>query len=88
MFQIYVKFLGGFFMFIKRKITEQLLAFSKFFPIVALLGPRQSGKTTLAQAVFEHYYYLNLENIDQRTIALLDPRGFLEKLLFSVEFQK
>lgn len=68
-------------MFIKREITEQLLAFSKFFPVVALLGPRQSGKTTLTQAVFEQYYYLNLENLDQRTVALLDPRGFLEKLL-------
>ncbi len=68
-------------MFIKRDITEQLLAFSRFFPVVALLGPRQSGKTTLAQAVFSQYFYLNLENLDQRAIALLDPRGFLEKLL-------
>ena len=68
-------------MFIQRDLAPQLLAFSQFFPVVALLGPRQSGKTTLAQALFPAYHYLNLENLDQRAVALADPRGFLEKLL-------
>lgn len=68
-------------MFIKREITPILIQFSQFFPVVALLGPRQSGKTTLVQEVFKGYHYINLENLDILTSALNDPRGFLERLL-------
>lgn len=68
-------------MFIKREITDHLRKFSDFFPVVAVLGPRQSGKTTLVQHVFNTYHYINLENLDIRQAALTDPRGFLEKLL-------
>ena len=68
-------------MFIKREITEHLKNFANFFPIIAILGPRQSGKTTLVQNFFKNYYYLNLENLDIKQAALIDPRGFLEKLL-------
>jgi len=68
-------------MFIDREIAPYLKKFAEIFPIVALLGPRQSGKTTLVQHFFKNYHYVNLENLDLREIALLDPRGFLEKLL-------
>lgn len=37
---------------IKREITTELLRLSGFFPVVTILGPRQSGKTTLAKHVF------------------------------------
>ncbi len=47
------------------------------FPIVALTGPRQSGKTTLLQKLFPDYRYLSLENPDNRALALSDPNGFL-----------
>lgn len=68
-------------MFIERKIKDNLLKFVQVFPVVAILGPRQSGKTTLAQENFKNYKYINLENLDIRSIAQQDPRGFLEKLL-------
>ncbi len=68
-------------MFINRDSGEYLKKFSEFFPIVAVLGPRQSGKTTLVQHFFKGYHYINLENLDIKQAALLDPRGFLEKLL-------
>src|SRR3990167_1521539 len=74
--------LHGFeFMFIKREITDYLVKYAQFFPVVALLGPRQSGKTTLTKHVFEDYHYLSLEDLDVREMALSDPRGFLERLL-------
>jgi predicted AAA+ superfamily ATPase len=44
---------------------------------VALTGPRQSGKTTLARAVFVGKSYVSLEDPDIREFALTDPRGFL-----------
>lgn len=62
---------------IPRHISKQILKFSKQYPIVALVGPRQSGKTTLARALFADYKYVSLENLDLRHYAFTDPRGFL-----------
>ncbi|TVR17262.1 MAG: ATP-binding protein [Planctomycetota bacterium] len=46
-------------------------------PVLTLMGPRQSGKTTLARTHFSHLPYVSLENPDQRRAVELDPRGFL-----------
>lgn len=37
---------------IKREAEQTLKKLSKQFPVVAITGPRQSGRTTLAQYVF------------------------------------
>lgn len=68
-------------LYIKRNIEKYLKEFANFFPVIAVIGPRQSGKTTLVQNLFANYYYLNLENLDLKQAATIDPRGFLEKLL-------
>jgi len=47
------------------------------YPIIALTGPRQSGKTTLLRSMFADYRYVNLETPDTRNFAITDPRGFL-----------
>lgn len=47
------------------------------FPIVTITGPRQSGKTTLAKAVFAGKPYVSLEDPDVRLAATEDPRAFL-----------
>lgn len=60
----------------KRTLAEQLLIYKKF-PIIALLGPRQSGKTTLSKAAFPDHTYLSFEDITERTFAAADPKGFL-----------
>lgn len=49
------------------------------FPVVAVTGPRQSGKTTLVKHLFKNYLYVNLEEIDKRQFASEDPRGFLNQ---------
>jgi len=64
---------------IKREARKTLKALSEGFPIVAITGPRQSGKTTLARACFSGKDYVNLEDIDTLEIANSDPRGFLER---------
>ena len=45
--------------------------------MTAVLGPRQSGKTTLARNTFPKKQYVSLESLDSRTFALQDPKGFL-----------
>lgn len=47
-------------------------------PIIAITGPRQSGKSTLIQALFPNHHYLNLEDPELRQFALTDPKGFLQ----------
>jgi len=65
---------------IQRDITQELLAAAREYPIVTVFGPRQSGKTTLAQMTFPKKSYVSLENPDMRVAAETDPRGFLSGL--------
>jgi len=62
---------------IKRDIAAELKAAAKEYPVVTLVGPRQSGKTTLVQSVFPNKPYQSLEDPDVRRTAQLDPREFL-----------
>lgn len=48
------------------------------YPIVAITGPRQSGKTTFTKMLCPDYKYVNLEDIALRKFAQEDPNGFLE----------
>jgi predicted AAA+ superfamily ATPase len=63
---------------IKRSLEKELKATAKQFPVIAVLGPRQSGKTTLVKNTFKKYTYITLEDLDKQRLAQADPRGFLE----------
>lgn len=65
-------------MFFKRELSKKLVRYSKF-PVVAILGPRQSGKSTLAQHFFKKHIFLSLEDIELREFAKSDPKGFLKE---------
>lgn len=67
-------------MFIERKITQRLKRLQSQFPVLGILGPRQSGKTTLARTLFSDHKYVNLEELDTRSFAEEDPRRFLKSL--------
>ncbi len=64
---------------IYRKLTTTLQRLAKTFPVIAITGPRQSGKTTLAKAVFADKPYITLEDPAERAFALEDPKGFLHR---------
>ncbi|WP_291017430.1 AAA family ATPase [Hydrogenophaga sp.] len=64
---------------IPRQGAAALQRLAQGFPIVALTGPRQSGKTTLARAVFPDKPYVSLENPEERQFALNDPKRFLAR---------
>lgn len=62
---------------ITRSLESKLKQLVKKMPAIAVIGPRQSGKTTLVRKVFPHKPYVSLEDIDVREFAETDPRGFL-----------
>jgi uncharacterized protein len=60
-----------------RSLEKVLVERLTQFPVVAVTGPRQSGKTTLVKRVLPDWKYVTLEDHDQRMSATDDPRGFL-----------
>jgi predicted AAA+ superfamily ATPase len=65
---------------ITRDIAEELVRSAAEYPVVTILGPRQSGKTTLARMTFPDKPYFSLEDPDVRIAAEADPRGFLGQM--------
>src|SRR5690606_30412438 len=82
-------------MLIKRSCFEQLVGSLQAMPVVALLGPRQVGKTTLAHAIPDALSkpatYIDLE-LDSDYNKLSDPESYLsrfsEELLIIDEVQR
>jgi len=64
---------------IPRAALDILLSSAKAMPILVLMGPRQSGKTTLAKLAFPDYTYVTLSNRDTQHFAEEDPRAFLQQ---------
>ncbi len=65
---------------IERQATALVHQLARGFPVVALTGPRQSGKTTLARQAFPAKPYLTLEDLEVRQRAVADPRQFFANL--------
>lgn len=63
--------------YIKRKIESTILEAAKYFPVITVTGPRQSGKTTMLKHIFPHLHYYSLEDLDTRSFAMEDPVRFL-----------
>ena len=72
-----IKFNFGLAMIFKRDIQAALLKYAAF-PTVAILGPRQSGKTTLARNVFSKHTFVSFDDIAVRNFATEDPWGFFK----------
>lgn len=65
---------------IERDLQNQLMCAASEYPVVTVLGPRQSGKTTLVRMAFPNLAYASLEDPDVRVAAAADPRGFLSQM--------
>ncbi|MEC3880246.1 ATP-binding protein [Parapedobacter sp. 10938] len=64
---------------IQRELRTILEQYATEFRSVLLVGPRQSGKTTLVQEAFPDKPYVSLENPDERLLAETDARAFLSR---------
>lgn len=58
-------------------ISEKILQHAQGYPVVAITGPRQSGKSTLVKQLFSNHIYVTLEDLDIKAKVQADPRGFL-----------
>jgi len=63
--------------YIRREMEAECRSMINQYPVVTLIGPRQSGKTTLVRHLFPDLPYYSFENPDVRMLVQQDPRGFL-----------
>lgn len=63
----------------ERTIRLHLIELAKKYPIITIIGPRQSGKTTLTKMAFPQKAYVTFEDHDVRALAEKDPRRLLNK---------
>lgn len=61
---------------IERAIASTISRYASSYPAVTILGPRQTGKTTLAKTMFPSYAYANLEIREVHELAENDARAF------------
>jgi predicted AAA+ superfamily ATPase len=64
---------------IDRIAEKEAFRLSKQYPVLTIVGPRQSGKTTICKKVFPDYAYVSLEDIEDRNLASEDPKSFLNR---------
>lgn len=61
----------------QRQLKEKIISTVNSFPVTVLIGPRQSGKTTLIKELFPTFFYFNLESPENRLQAKQDPKATL-----------
>lgn len=64
---------------IKRNIANKITELMEIFPIVAILGSRQVGKTTLARMLYPDWRYIDLERPKDLEQISYDPNFFFEQ---------
>lgn len=62
---------------VKRTAEEALRRLASQFPVIGITGPRQSGKSTLAKAVFPDKKYVTFDDRTMRELAASNPNDFI-----------
>lgn len=65
--------------YIHRELSSVLEEAYRYFSVITVTGPRQSGKTTLIRNLFPRLPYYSLESLDIRSFAENDPIAFLNQ---------
>ena len=63
----------------RRLLSEKIKLLLQMFPAVAVIGPRQCGKSTLVQAIAPEWKYYDLERPDDYQLITSDPLGFFTR---------
>ncbi|MCF8104448.1 MAG: ATP-binding protein [Desulfohalobiaceae bacterium] len=60
-------------------MSNELRALARTFPVVALVGPRQAGKTSILEREFPEYHYASLDAAMNAEAAETRPQEFLDR---------
>lgn len=63
----------------RRHLEPKILEAKEKYPVLAIVGPRQTGKTTLARHLFAEFKYVLLEDLEIAAFAKNDPKGFFQR---------
>lgn len=63
----------------KRSVQSYIQSIAHQYSVITIIGPRQSGKSTLSRHLFSQYKYVSLETPHERELAQTDPLGFFNK---------
>lgn len=66
--------------YVSRIISKRVMEVHRYYPVITITGPRQSGKTSLCRHLFPEYRYVNLEDLTTRAMASTDPTSFIDSL--------
>ena len=66
-------------LYLKRAMEEVMTEASRYFSVVSVTGPRQSGKSTLLKHLFPQYKKYSLKDVNVREFAENDPVAFLNQ---------
>lgn len=64
---------------IDRDVSDFIEQNATWFPVVSVVGPRQSGKSTLVKALFPDYAYVNLEDEADFNLAAASASDFIKE---------
>lgn len=65
--------------YINRAIENVILEASRYFSVISVTGPRQSGKSTLIRHLFPQYEKYSMKDLHVREFAENDPVAFLNQ---------
>ena len=63
---------------IQRDAYKALMRLAEQFPVIAITGPRQSGKSTITRAAFPDKKYISFDDKNSRELAKSNPSDFLK----------
>lgn len=66
-------------MYIRRAIEPQIAEANQSFPVLLVVGPKKSGKTTMLKRLSDGRAYVSLNDLDERFLAQNDPVLFLQR---------
>ena len=72
-----IKLHGHFMIYLHRVLESQVKQHLKFFPVVGITGPRQSGKSTLLQHLLVDYRYVTFDDHEVLMFFYNDPKKFM-----------
>ena len=66
-------------LYLNRTIESVIMEASKYFSVISITGPRQSGKSTLLKHLFPNVPKYSLKDVNVREFAEHDPVAFLHQ---------